>query len=159
MNYTLEEINYTPPKKMSCRYLMPNQSETDNLHILILSVKGVYPEGSLGNPYGEYIAQQALCGLVMFDPECLILDFRDMEYTWGNTLALVYQNIDEMKNVEMEPDEPPFPVLTVISDKCKTAFLSLVTPTGAELPEGIYSDLDEAVTQGIYLARDWLNYI
>jgi len=154
--YKLHEKFIKAPKGITCKYLMPSRTETENLDILIVSVIGVYPQGSLGNAHGHYIATMVMHGLHFFDPDCVILDLRALEYRWGNTLLLVFHMITEYRDAEREENEPFFPVLAVTSEKSEAAFLSLVTPVNSQPPNWHFRDINQAISEAISRAKLWL---
>jgi hypothetical protein len=123
----------------------------------MVSFNGNYPDGSAGNKYGTYIASMAVLGLSSFDPWCVILDFRDLEYRWGNTLLVVFEYIRALMDSDKEPGEDSFPVIAVTSEKSREGFLSLVTPKGGHKPKWHFDDLGEAVDAAIIAANVWID--
>lgn len=156
-SYLFKELKYEKPYGIECKYLKPDPKQTLNLDILVLSVDGKYPPGSAGSMYAKYISIMAINGLHTFDPDCIILDFRELDYVWGNSLLGVFQDISQFKDAEKEENEPYFPVLAVVSEKSR-AFLSLVTPTGSKKPDWCFEGLDDSIVQGAKLAKEWLDY-
>ena len=156
--YTLEEKHYTAPDGLSCRYLMPDVAQTNTYQILIVSFEGVYPEGSLGKAHGAYIAVMTLHGIHAFDPDAVVLDFRALDYRWGDGLLRVFQDITAVKDAEREPDEPFFPVVTVTSARSRAGLLSLITPVNAEPPDGHHTSLEEAIAHAVAAAKAWYDY-
>jgi hypothetical protein len=156
--FALEESSPAVPPGISSRYLLSDTRETEGRLILVAAFDGTYPEGSLGNRHGAYIATTTLHGLHVFDADCVILDFRGLSYRWGNSLLQVFQDVGQFKDAAGEPGAPPFPVLAVTSDKCRAAFLSLVTVTGQRPPAWHFDDLDEAIQAGARAANAWLNF-
>ena len=155
--YHLTEQTIQAPEGLSCRFLLPEIAQTSQMVILVVSVEGDYPDGSLGNPYGAYIAVSGLLGLHYFDPDCIIYDFSGMTYRWGNTLLRAFGEISEIRDAEMEEGEPPFPVLAVTSEKCRDAFLSLMAAVNNPEPAWHFTNLNEAITRGTTLAGEWLD--
>lgn len=153
-------IQSTPcvPEGISSRYLLVDEQQTGRRRILIAAFDGEYPDGSLGNPHGAYIASASLHGVHAYDADCLILDLRGLSYRWGNTLLKVFQDVAQFKDAEAEPNEPPFPVIVVTSDKCRDAFLSLVTPTGRASPEWHFEDMDAAIHYSLKKVEEWFAF-
>ena len=156
--YNLKEKNYAAPDGISCKFYMPDRAGTDNMDVLVVSYTGAYPDGSRGDAYGSYIAVMAMYGIVAFNPDCIILDFSNLEYQWGNTLLKVFQDISQFRDADKEDDEPCYPVLAVTSNKSRNAFLSLVTPVGGEEPRWHFEDINKAVEYGVLAAKEWLDY-
>ncbi len=156
--FEIFERSISQPKSIKHKYFTPMKNQTDNMDILIVSFLGTYPSGSLGSSYAKYISLMSLHGLQYFEPECLILDFRELDYQYGNSLMGVFQDISIFKDANKEENEPFFPVLVVTSDKCKDGFLSLVTQNGQAEPSFHFSDLSKAIDRGVTLGRQWLDY-
>ena len=147
-----------PPEGLDCRFLIPDTKQTEKMNILIVAVRGEYPEGSKGNYHGNYIACMSVYGLLLHDPDCIIFDFSEMYYTWGNTLIKPFQDISQFRDADKEENEPAFPILAVTSRKCREAFLSLMTVAGEDEPEWHFGDLNKAIRFGVKAAKKWLDY-
>ena len=156
--YTMEKIKYDIPNDISYEYQMATSDDPDKVDILIVSFSGTFPRGSLGNEHGEFISFMTSFGVQAFKPECLILDFRKLDYTWGNALLQVFSDVSHLRDCEDEEYGPPFPILAVTSKQNRKAFLSLVTPVGEGEPEWHFKDLDEAIKYGIRVGREWIEY-
>ncbi|MEC7119749.1 MAG: hypothetical protein VXW65_07590 [Pseudomonadota bacterium] len=157
-HYSLIESKPPVPDGISCKYFLLSEAQAKHGTILVASFKGTYPDGSLGNSHGAYIATAALYGVSAFDADCLILDFRELSYRWGNTLLMVFQDISQYKDGELEPDEIPFPIVVVTSDLSRDAFLSLVTPVGSAAPEWHFQDMDTAIEYAQRKIEEWFSY-
>ncbi len=155
-HFTLKEVVPQAPPGISCRYFLVDPEQTDRRTVLVVEFSGEYPEGSLGNKHGAYIATSALHGLHAFAASCVILDFRELSYNWGNTLLQVFEDISQFKDAGAEPGTLPFPVLAVTSEKCRSAFLSLVTAIGQPVPSWHFDNLNDAIEAGVKAANDWL---
>lgn len=156
--YNLTEVAPPQPAGIACRYFLPSLDQTDRHRILVVSFTGEYPPGSLGNAHGAYIATCTLHGLHAFDAYAVILDFRELTYSWGNTLLQVFQDVGQFKDCGNDPGSPPFPVAVVTSEKCRDAFLTLVTPSGRKTPKWHFEKLDLAISYSIQAAREWLDF-
>lgn len=152
------ERNISHPKNIAYKFFTPKKSQTNGIDVLIVSFYGIYPSGSLGAPYAKYISLMSLHGLQYFEPECIILDLRELDYKYGNSLMGVFQDISDFKDANKEENEPFFPVLVVTSDKCRDGFLSLVTLNDETEPSFHFSDMSEAIDRGVVLGREWLEY-
>lgn len=155
--YILEEKQIHKPDHIECKYVMPERSNTDNIDVLILSVTGKYPDGSLGNGHAHYIGIMAIQGLQAFKPEAFILDLTELDYRWGNSLLGVLQDVSLFVNADKDEDEPFFPEFVVISEK-SAGFLSLVTPTGESSPNSVFKDINKAINQAVIDGKAWLDY-
>lgn len=157
MRYALTEASPPEPPGVSCRYFLVDPEHTDRNTILVVAFDGEYPDGSRGRAHGSYIAAATLHGLHAFHAHCVILDFRGLAYRWGDTLLGVFQDISQFKDAGTDPDEIPFPVVVVTSERCRDGILSLLTGHGQALPEWHFQDLDEAIQYGVTQASNWLN--
>jgi len=155
--FTLTEVVSQVPSGLTCRFLLPDRRQTEGRTVLVVSFEGEYPPGSLGNAHGAFIATSSLHGLKAFDADCVILDFRAMSYSWGNTLRQVFDDIAQFRDAGSGPGEQPFPVLAVTSMLSQAAFLSLVTPSGRSTPPWHFDDVDAAIAYGVRKANEWLD--
>jgi hypothetical protein len=153
----LREVKIDRPPGLESKFSMVHGNGENIPPILVVNFDGSYPDGSAGNRHGNYIASTTLLGLSSFDPWCVILDFRKLEYRWGNSLLAVFQNIRAFMDSEKAPDEEPFPVIAVTSEKSREGFLSLVTPRGGEKPTWHFDNLGEAVDAAIIAANVWID--
>jgi hypothetical protein len=158
MKMKLCEKKMEVPSGISCKFFSPVEIDTNNMDILVVSYFGKYPEGSMGIAHGAYIAVMAMQGVHLFAPDCVILDFAELEYLRGNTLLRVFQDISTFKDCEKEPEAPYFPVLVVTSKKSRDGFLALVAPNGSPEPNWHFSTIQDAVYAGSRLASKWLHY-
>jgi len=156
--FTLTEATPFVPESLRCRLLLADRKQTDRMTVLVVAFDGDYPDGSLGNAHGAFIATSALHGLKAFDADCVILDFRGMSYRWGNTLLQVFEDIAQFKDAGGEPGAPAFPVLVVTGERSQAAFLSLVTPTGQPAPSWHFTDIDAAIAHGAPRSKEWLEF-
>ncbi|HEY6971884.1 MAG TPA: hypothetical protein VJA94_21915 [Candidatus Angelobacter sp.] len=154
MQMRTAEALYKKPDEIDCTFHFAETNGEILRRVLIVSFSGTYPPGSEGNRHAKYITIMAMYGLVAFEPACLVLDFSDLSYSWGDALLGVFAEVGRYKN---EKGEPPFPVLAVTSEKCRKAFLSLVTLIGAPEPEWHYRSLEQAVPAAIAAAERWLD--
>ena len=153
----IEPFTIKPPDGIACTFgIVQSDTEDQIPAILVAAFSGVYPDGSYGNSHGHYIAYSTVHGLAAIDPYGLILDFRELEYRWGNTLLLVFEYVSRFMDYE-EESEPKFPIVVVTSDKCTDAFLSLVTPTGKPVPQWHFDDMTAAIEYSIREANRWMD--
>jgi hypothetical protein len=155
--YALTAVVPSKPDGLACRYLMASPEETDGTRVLIVSVDGKYPDGSLGNAHGHYIASSTMYGLHVFDPDCVVLDFRLLAYRWGNTLMRVFRDISDFMDPGAVTGEPRFPVAVVTSELSRDGFLSLVTPLGTSAPGWHFDDVDAAIAYAVQASKEWLD--
>lgn len=156
--YSLIESTPPVPEGIACRYFLVDREQVGRRRILVVAFEGEYPDGSRGREHGAYIASASLHGVNAFDAHCLILDLRGLAYRWGNTLLAVFQDVSQFKDGDLEPEEPPFPIVAVTSDRCREGFLSLVTPVGQAAPEWHFEDMDAAIDHALKKVEEWFAY-
>ncbi len=156
--YQLKEIKKEQPSNIKCKYFSSKEKLKDNIDVLMVSFYGEYPDGSLGKKHATYISDKVFSGFINFDPEAIILDFRELKYSWGNSLLAVFQNIAQFKDAENEEGEPNFPVIILTSEKSKNGLLSLLTPaTSNEIPDYFFEDEQKAIKSAEERGVYWLN--
>lgn len=153
----IEQFQLTPPDGIDCTFGVV-RADADNQipKILVVAFSGTYPDGSLGNSHGHYIAHSTVHALAAIEPWCLILDFRELKYHWGNTLLLVFDHVSRFMD-DGEDSGTQFPIAVVTSDKCRDAFLSLVTRTGDSAPDWHFNDINAAIDYAIREANTWID--
>ena len=152
----IRPVEITTPDGIICRYgILSDAADSSLPSILVVEFAGVYPYGSSGNAHGHFIVHSTIRGLAAFDPWCLILDLRELKYEWGNALLSVFNEIDNYMNDD--DDDPRFPFAVVTSQKCRAAFLALVTPMGAPPPDWHFDDFEIALKQAIEWANEWID--
>lgn len=158
MKYTLIENISVKPENINCNYFSPKEKLAENIDVLITSFKGIYPDGSLGKNHATYISKKVIAGLIEFDPEVIILDFRELTYKWGNSILSVFQEVKAFKDGENLPEEPAFPILVLVSEKSKNGMLSLLTPvTSNSIPDFIFEDINLAIEEAEKRGKYWLD--
>ncbi|MEO9572206.1 MAG: hypothetical protein ABJH82_00445 [Polaribacter sp.] len=158
MKYTLIQNISKTPENISCTYFSPKEKLLDNIDVLIASFKGIYPEGSLGKNHATYISKKVISGLIDFDPEVIILDFRELTYNWGNSILSVFQEIKAFKDGENLPEEPAFPILVLVSERSKNGIISLLTPaTSNTIPNYIFEDINKVIKEAEKRGKYWLD--
>ena len=158
MAYQLVEKTPHTPKEFSCKFYLKERNGDDKIDVLIISFFGEYPKGSLGNLHGGFIARKAIEGLMSFNVQAIVLDFREMYYTYGNTLLKVFQDIYQYMDAGNDEDDSLFPILVVMSRKNSDGILSLLTPVGSEsIPEFCFSDINDAVASATKKGQYWLD--
>jgi hypothetical protein len=131
--------------------------------VLMLSFKGSFPIGEKGRSHGTYVSGVTMRALVEFQPFGLILDYRALEFSWGNFLLKVYEDVEKFMAAGREPRDPafpdaprhPFPVITLTSEKSRTGFVRLVAPYGHEPPKNHFDDFNAAVKAAAEAADLW----
>ena len=156
--HQLNEIVVKNPVDLSCSFFSKEQKENDKIDVLIVSFFGKCLEGSAGRNHGNFIARKTIEGLMVFDADVIVLDFREMNYTYGNSLLKVFQDISQFKDAGNNEDEPEFPIIVVTSSKSKSGVLSLLMPANSnEIPDWHFEDIDKAIDVATEKGEYWLN--
>lgn len=77
----LKKIELTNYSKLKCIF-STNEENT----ILYAEISGIIKTGSEGNLDSLYLFSNLVAHYFVFEPISLILDLRNLEYTWGNTI-------------------------------------------------------------------------
>jgi len=153
----LRKVDIRPPGNLRCQFSVVDRQDDSKVPVLTIEFSGDYPEGSQGNKHGEYIAAMGLLGASIFDPWAIILDFRNLNYRWGNTLLKVFQDLSRFMDAENQPGEPEFPVIVVTSEKSRGGILSLLTPNGAMEPSWHFNNIEAAIKAAFEAAQQWID--
>ena len=157
MNYSIFEKQPIHPKSIECKYSIVERTD-DKIDVLIISFHGKYPDGSLGKNHAKYISRKTISGVIEFDPDAIILDFRELEYHWGNNILDVFEYISFLKDSENTDKDPNFPVSILVSEKSKNGFMSLLIPTSSTTPPNwIFEDINKAIETAIEKGKYWLD--
>ncbi len=154
----LKKVAPDQPTGIDSTFYLTEDAGPENVSVLVVTFAGEYPDGSLGNKRADYMKAVAVYGLASFDPDAVVLDFRDLSYRWGNSLLGVFQVISQFCDQEREPDEPYFPVAIAASEKCMPGLSSLLVPADMDKPENLFENLDAAILYARKKAREWLDY-
>ncbi|MCI2229130.1 hypothetical protein MC378_08125 [Polaribacter sp. MSW13] len=159
MKYTLIEHSAHKPTSLDCKYFLPKEAFADKIDVLVISFFGVYPDGSLGKDHAKYISKKAICGIIDFNPDVIVLDFRGLTYRWGNSLLRVFDDISMFKDGGNDEGEANFPILVVSSSTCKDGLQSLLTPASStSVPDYLFEDIDIAIKTAAERGKYWLDH-
>ena len=126
----------------------------EDTHVLVVAFRGEYKVGSGGNADAAYMRAIVASASEAWDCLALILDLRELEYSWGGALLGVIQAAEQLHHGE---DDPPFPVKIVASDSCGAGILSLFGATEAESSSWLFRTLEEAVASAREAIRPYLD--
>ena len=112
------------------------------MNILVIKYSGKYGIGSAGNKDAQFMFAKGEYGLNLFEPSGAILDFRELEYEWGDMLDLVL-NVGSNQYIDSE-----FPIALIVGDKCEEAISTLIHRINSKEPattkEWIFHNFEEA---------------
>jgi len=86
-------IPYKPPDLTSVNIRVSFGEYVDG-GILLVGLAGDLPDGSLGSPDCRYIRQELGRAILAFEPGAVLVDFRQLEYRYGNALVDALQPLD-----------------------------------------------------------------
>jgi len=158
MNYLITEKEFLSPDTIRCNYFRVDRDK-HKTDFLIVSFVGNYPDGSLGKNQTKFRTRKTTSRLIEFDPEALVLNFRDLTYNWYNNILDVIAFISDFKYYKNSENEPNFPPFTLISKKIKNGIRSLFNLTGnSDLINFIFEDKDITVKNAIKKEKYWLDF-
>jgi hypothetical protein len=155
-SYPLEPVRYEKPAGIEAEYFLVGKSAAGIAPVLVVSFTGSAPDGSAGRVHAAYVSYAAMCGLLAFDPWAIVLDFRELEYRWGNSMLGVFQDISRYMDADREAHAPPYPVVPVVSER-SSGFESMLRPSNERADHPSARDLDAAIETAIRLANEWID--
>lgn len=147
-SFTLKPLQPKCPDSLIHRLGFVEENQCKNYFILIAVFEGEYPDGSLGNGHGHYIAAATLFANHYYQPDAIILDLRGLRYRWGNTLMRVFTETRWQEAGDDEEDDLRFPLHVVTSELCRDAILSLMR-SDIEFEARHHADMDLAIAATI----------
>jgi hypothetical protein len=136
----IRELNLHDLSTLTCR--LSGVDLDDRTTVLIAAFHGQYGHGSAGNGDAAFMNANVLAGLAAYRPLCVILDLREMSYTWGNSLLNLFQDVETLRG---DGGPIPFPILVVTSDLCRDAILTLFSQTEPQAAPWHFRSLDSAL--------------
>lgn len=153
--FKLKEIHYRKPEGIDASYAVLDQARSSEASVLVVSFRGEYPDGSRGHQHGAYIAYTVMCGLHAFSPDALVLDFRELNYRWGNSLLRVFQDVSQFQDADLPADGYGFPIVVVASAKSSGLQSLLRGPASGE--QTLFDDIDDAIATAQTRGQHWLD--
>jgi len=83
-----------PDGIFAAHYRVVQQVRNHNM-IAAIGFHGAMPDGSKGKAHGRYISAQAAYWMTYLNALCIVIDFRDLEYKWGDSMLGVFQTLDQ----------------------------------------------------------------
>jgi hypothetical protein len=119
--------------------VLDREHDTD---VQVVAFEGSYGVGSRGNPDAAFMRAVVAQAAEAWNSIALVLDLRELEYSWGNSLLGVIQAAEQLHGGE---DHSPFPVKLVVSDKCRDGLLSLLGTTADAARGTVFGSLEAAI--------------
>jgi hypothetical protein len=98
---------------LTYEFKIKNLRDTGLIDILIISFQGEYRYGSGGSPDAGFIKGIIKTGVSVFDPFSVLIDFTDLEYSWGDNFDLSFEEVESIKMV------------VVVGNKCRKGMSTL----------------------------------
>ncbi|WP_126974512.1 hypothetical protein [Gynurincola endophyticus] len=121
--------------------------------ILCMKVCGNYRYGSEGNDDGICIYSLLVSHYFVYEPISVIIDLRELKYSWGNYILKVLNFFNEIGRDEEERNKINIIVYSSQNEKSIRDILKMVT-YGRSL---LYDNYEDAVKRGIKNIDDYLN--
>lgn len=129
MNNLVREKSARPPRGISVRRYRLSSSVPNSGFIAAISFHGNVPDGSKGKRHAEYITLQCLEWMTQLDAICLIIDFRDLNYQWGNSLLRVFDTLRKHFHYEWYDLDMNVPIKLLASEKSGGLFSLINNPS------------------------------
>lgn len=111
-------VQYKAPKGISARsYGVQGEMCSDTWAIAVISFHGAMPDGSAGKDHAEFVTLECVKVMTRLDAKCLIIDFRDVKYRWGNGILSAFQVLDRYFFYEWQDVDMRLPIKVLASDK------------------------------------------
>lgn len=108
------------------------------LKYLVIAFHGEYRYGSAGDNDAAFMRGVITAALVSWDSQGIILNLRDMKYSWGDMLQSVFYVADSISK--------DFPISIIVSDLNREGIISLLKKEMFEDPsKWIYVSLEDAI--------------
>lgn len=109
--------------------------------ICVVAFQGDYGVGSEGARDAAYMRGAAMASISAWHTACLVLDLRELGYSWGGELLTVIQAPHEFAD---EDDDNVFPVLVVAGEHNHQALRSLLETADEDVDRWLFDDMSAA---------------
>lgn len=146
MKWITNEVRYSDLSDI--RYRAQTAASVDGrFTVLILSYHGDLADGSAANSDTRYMGFVAGQYVSLVFPDCVVLDYRELGYSFGDSLFSV--------NAAIESEYDGLPVVYVASEKCLAGLTTLLAPAGYDTATFLFRDLGEAMDRAGELAKEF----
>ncbi|MEQ9316001.1 MAG: hypothetical protein RLN72_09110 [Henriciella sp.] len=139
------------PKGIRVKFHRADKTVRNHHMIAVLSFHGAMPDGSLGKQHGRYIAAETAYWVTWLDALAMVLDFRDLDYKWGDSMLRVFQVMNQYLRESWSEMNRPVPIKLLSSDK-SIGLRSLIPNE-----EIFFDTMDEALRACDRDLQDWLD--
>jgi hypothetical protein len=151
-NIKLEKQNIKDWSDIQVTFHTGDSTITKYRQILVISYAGEYGVGCEGNGDAQYMYAMGKFGIELYEPAGIIIDFRELEYVWGDMLEMVFG----LGCLNYHPHNVPNAM--IVGDKCQEAIGTLIHGLDSKEPptteDWIFGSLEEAwkfVEEGVEL--------
>ena len=134
-NFIHQDLSILPCTEITCD-IHDHKEES----ILWVEIKGKCSHGSQGEDYGKFLYQKIGLALLTFQPLAILIDMREMEYSYGDRIINLFQIF---KDVVIYPEEG-FITSFVLSDKNRFGLSSLMKIDFEEAESDFHLSLNSA---------------
>lgn len=114
--------------------------------IQVVVFRGECRVGSRGNDDAAYMRGVVMSAISAWHTGCLVLDLRELDYSWGSGLLTVIQAPHEFAD---EEDDHVFPVLVVGSADNHEALHSLLETADEDVDRWLFDSMDKALDAAV----------
>ena len=125
----IREKPVKPPRGIFTKHYRVSRDIPNSSFIAVISFHGHVPDGSKGKRHTEYITLECLELMTRLDAICLIIDFRDLSYKWGNSLLRVFDTLRKHFHYEWHDLDMNVPIKLLASEKSVGVFSLMNNPS------------------------------
>lgn len=146
MDWVLENVTISDLSSIQYRAQI-SKSDGHDRRVLVLSFSGELPEGSAGNPDARFMSFVTGEFVSLAFPDCVVFDFRDLGYTFGNYLLGLIEAVDKAYE--------GLPIIYVASEKCRIGLTSHLASADSDTSGFLFEDLNAAMERAVVLAIEF----
>lgn len=139
MSLVKSENKRVAPKRIRAKFYHVDTSVNLADMIAVVSFHGKMPDGSMGKQHGKYIAAQTSFWMTYIGAISVVMDFRDLDYKWGDSLLGAFQTLERFYRDSWEDIDRSLPIKLIASEK-SSGLYSLISNSSV-----FFSNVDEAV--------------
>jgi len=117
------------PRGISAKHYRLSSDIPNSGFIAVISFHGKVPDGSKGKRHAEFITLECLEWMRRLNAICLIIDFRDLNYQWGDSLVRVFDSLRKHYHYEWHDLDMNVPIKLLASQKSCGLFSLINNPS------------------------------
>lgn len=146
-------MNFTKIKIEENTAIKSNVFINEECNMILAAFEGDYHLGSKGNLDGLFIFSKITSSYFLYDTiSVILLDFRNLNYRFGNTLLKSLNFFEEIGRDEEEKNKMVFIVVSKLNTNPILDLLNMKVKKN----HFVYEDYDEAIKDCLYHARKYL---